>query len=192
MTTSQNYAALGPRLLAQGFEPIPVAGKRPVIKQWEDLTLSADRVAYWATNGQGDLNVGLRTGTLAAVDLDIYDPEVAAQVYAAFVARFGEAPCRIGRAPKRLLTYLANEPRTKINSRVWIRPNPEEGEKENKVEVLGIGQQFVAYGIHPDTHKPYQWLNGDLTEQELWMLPSLDLDEVAAWIAEELPAAWPT
>lgn len=191
MTTSQNYAALGPRLLAQGFEPIPVAGKRPVIKQWEDLTLSADRVAYWATNGQGDLNVGLRTGTLAAVDLDIYDPEVAAQVYAAFVARFGEAPCRIGRAPKRLLTYLANEPRTKINSRVWIRPNPEEGEKENKVEVLGIGQQFVAYGIHPDTHKPYQWLNGDLTEQELWMLPSLDLDEVAAWIAEELPALIP-
>lgn len=188
---TQTFSSLGLKLLAQGFEPIPVAGKAPAVKHWQDAVLHRDQITYWAANGQGHLNVGLRTGTLAAVDLDLYDPEVAAQVYEAFVARFGEAPCRIGRAPKRLLTYLANEPRTKINSKVWVRPNPEEGEKENKVEVLGIGQQFVAYGIHPDTHKPYRWLNGDLSEQELWMLPTIDLAAVAAWIAEELPALIP-
>ena len=74
---------------------------------------------------------------------------------------------------------------------MWLRPNPEEGEKENKVEVLGIGQQFVAYGIHPETHKPYQWLNGSLADQELWMLPTIDLDAVAAWVREELPALIP-
>jgi predicted P-loop ATPase len=186
------FTSLGPKLLAQGFEPIPVAGKAPAVDRWSDVTLHRDQVAIWARNGKGHLNVGLRTGTLAAVDLDLYDPAVAARVYEAFVARFGEAPCRIGRAPKRLLVYAALEPRTKINSASWIRPNPEEGEKENKVEVLGIGQQFVAYGIHPDTHKPYQWLNGSLEDQELWMLPSIDLDAVAAWVREELPALIPS
>lgn len=198
MTAPHNYASLGPKLLAQGFEPIPVFGKgqRPdgtsgMVPGWQNVVLHRDQVAYWAANGQGSLNVGLRTGTLAAVDLDLYDPAVAARVYEAFVARFGEAPCRIGRAPKRLLVYAAAEPRTKINSAVWLRPNPEEGEKENKVEVLGIGQQFVAYGIHPDTHKPYQWLNGSLEDQELWMLPTIDLDAVAAWVREELPALIP-
>lgn len=191
MNAPQNYASLGPKLLAQGFEPIPVAGKAPAVKRWQEAVLHRDQVAYWAQNGQGDLNVGLRTGTLAAVDLDLYDPTVAARVYEAFVARFGEAPCRVGRAPKRLLVYAAAEPRTKINSAVWLRPNPEEGEKENKVEVLGIGQQFVAYGIHPDTHKPYQWLNGSLEDQELWMLPTIDLDAVATWVREELPALIP-
>jgi putative DNA primase/helicase len=29
-----------------------------------------------------------------------------------------------------------------------------------KVEILGQGQQFVAYGIHPDTDRPYAWLTG--------------------------------
>ncbi|MGD9870682.1 MAG: VapE domain-containing protein [Thauera sp.] len=198
MNAPQNYASLGPKLLAQGFEPIPVFGKgrKPdgssgMVPGWQDAVLHRDQIAYWAANGQGHLNVGLRTGTLAAVDLDLYDPAVAARVYEAFVARFGEAPCRIGRAPKRLLVYAAAEPRTKINSAVWLRPNPEEGEKENKVEVLGIGQQFVAYGIHPDTHKPYQWLNGSLEDQELWMLPTIDLDAVAAWVREELPTLIP-
>jgi len=191
MSASQNYASLGPKLLAQGFEPIPVAGKAPAVDRWQNTTLHRDQVAIWARNGKGRLNVGLRTGALAAVDLDLYDPDVAARVYEAFVARFGEAPCRVGRAPKRLLVYAAEAPRTKINSAVWLRPNPEEGEKENKVEVLGIGQQFVAYGIHPDTHRPYQWLNGSLEDQERWMLPTIDLDAVAAWVREELPALIP-
>lgn len=32
----------------------------------------------------------------------------------------------------------------------------EKGEK-HQVEILGAGQQFVAYGVHPETGKPYQW-----------------------------------
>ena len=125
MSAPQNFASLGPKLLLQGFEPIPVIGKgqKPdgtsgMVPGWQDVTLHRDQVAYWAANGKGHLNVGLRTGTLAAVDLDLYDPTVAARVYEAFVARFGEAPCRIGRAPKRLLVYAAEAPRTKINSAV--------------------------------------------------------------------------
>lgn len=187
------FATLGPKLLLQGFEPIPVAGKAPAVKHWQDVVLHRDQVAYWAENGQGHLNVGLRTGTIAAVDLDLYDPGVAARVYEAFVARFGEAPCRVGREPKRLLVYAPLAPRTKINSASWLRPTPDEGEKENKVEVLGIGQQFVAAGIHPDTHKLYRWVGRDnLLEMERWMLPQIDLDEVATWVREVLPTLIPS
>ena len=187
MTTSQTYASLGPKLLAQGFEPIPVAGKRPVIKQWEDLELHPDRVAYWAANGQGDLNVGLRTAALAPIDIDIYDAAVSARVVEAVLAKFGDAPRRIGQKPKALLLYAAAEPGTKITSPVWVSPDG----VEHRVEVLGIGQQFVAAGIHPDTHQPYTWEGENIADLELWMLPAVSRTEVAAWIAEELPALLP-
>src|SRR5262249_44778955 len=29
------------------------------------------------------------------------------------------------------------------------------------VEFLGVGQQFVAYGIHPNTGRPYDWVSAD-------------------------------
>lgn len=39
------FATLGPKLLAQGFEPIPVYGKAPAVDRWSDVTLHRDRVA---------------------------------------------------------------------------------------------------------------------------------------------------
>lgn len=188
MNAPQNFASLGPKLLAQGFEPIPVAGKAPAIKRWQDVTLHRDQVAYWAQNGQGDLNVGLRTAGLAPIDIDIYDAEVSARVVAAARARFGDAPERVGMPPKALLLYAAVEPGTKITSPIWVSPDG----KEHRVEVLGIGQQFVAAGIHPDTHKPYTWKGDNIADLELWMLPAVRRDEVAAWINTELPALMPS
>lgn len=184
----QNFATLGPKLLAQGFEPIPVAGKRPVVKKWEDLELHPDRVATWAANGKGDLNVGLRTSALAPIDVDIYDAEVSARVVAAARARFGDAPERVGMPPKALLLYAAIEPGTKITSPIWVSPDG----REHRVEVLGIGQQFVAAGIHPDTHKPYTWKGDNIADLELWMLPAVRREEVADWINTELPALMPS
>ncbi|MFN5265767.1 MAG: PriCT-2 domain-containing protein, partial [Burkholderiales bacterium] len=45
--------------------------------------------------------------------------------------------------PKRLLVYRAVQPFS--------------GFKYPPIEVLGVGQQFIAYGIHPDTGKPDDW-----------------------------------
>ncbi|WP_341649801.1 PriCT-2 domain-containing protein [Thauera humireducens] len=184
----QNFATLGPQLRLQGFEPIPVAGKRPVINKWEDLDLSQDRINYWASNGKGDLNVGLRTSALAPIDVDIYDAEVSARVVAAARARFGDAPERVGMPPKALLLYAAIEPGTKITSPIWVSPDG----REHRVEVLGIGQQFVAAGIHPDTHKPYTWNGDNIADLELWMLPAVRREVVADWINTELPALIPS
>ena len=70
----------------------------------------------------------------------------------------GDTPAvRIGRAPKRLLVYRAAQ--------------PFKGFKYPPIEVLGLGQQFIAYGIHPDTAQPYHWPVQSLTDIALDELP---------------------
>jgi putative DNA primase/helicase len=40
--------------------------------------------------------------------------------------------------------------------------------------VLGVGQQFIAHGVHPDTGKAYIWKGGDLLSVPHERLPLLD------------------
>ena len=37
----------------------------------------------------------------------------------------------------------------------------------------GVGQQFIAYGIHPDTGKPYEWPASTLAELDMDELPAI-------------------
>ena len=70
----------------------------------------------------------------------------------------GDTPClRIGRAPKRLLVYRA--------------ATPFAGRKRHPLELLARGQQFVAYAVHPDTGRPYEWPEDSLVELPLSRLP---------------------
>lgn len=179
---TQNYASLGLKLLAQGFEPIPVKGKQPVVPGWQNVELTEQQVGYWAANGKGPLNVGIRTGLLAPVDIDIYHEEVSALVAEKFQARFGKAPMRIGMPPKCMLLYRAEEPGPKITSDTYICRD----KLDHRVEILGVGQQFVAYGPHPDTLRPYTWPAENLLDLELWELPVLNRAEAAAWLRKDL------
>jgi hypothetical protein len=52
--------------------------------------------------------------------------------------------------------FCAREPFPKI-SITLIAPDG----KKARLEFLGNGQQFVAFGDHPDTGEPYRWTNGD-------------------------------
>lgn len=180
--TCPRFRDAGLRLFQAGFQPIPVAGKRPVVKDWSALKLHEDQIRFWADGNKGDLNVGLRTDDLVAFDLDIYRSVVADEVEAAIRARFGDTLKRVGDPPKRLLLYAAKAPGTKITS-PWYRTA--DG-LEHRVEILGIGQQFVAHGIHPDTLRPYTWPDGDILDVERWQLPVVDRDEVAEWVRVDL------
>ena len=94
--------------------------------------------------------------------------------------RLGDTPAlRIGRPPKRLLVYRATEPFA------GIRRAP--------LEVLGLGQQFVAHAIHPDTGRPYDWPEECLADIDIGALPTIDetmargfLDEALALMPERL------
>ena len=61
--------------------------------------------------------------------------------------------CASGGAPKRLLVY-----RTVA---------PFKGIKRHPLEVLCLGQQFVAYAIHPATGRPYDWPEESLADLDL-------------------------
>lgn len=52
-----------------------------------------------------------------------------------------------------------------------------------RVEVLATGQQFVAFGVHPDTKAPYRWPECSPLDVPLHELPGVSRDGCAAFIA---------
>ena len=74
---------------------------------------------------------------MIGIDIDVLHSEPLAVAIEALAKRMlGDTPAvRIRRAPKRLLVYRAAQ--------------PFKGFKYPPIEVLGLGQQFLAYGIHP-------------------------------------------
>ncbi len=55
----------------------------------------------------------------------------------------------------------------------------------HRVEVLGDGQQFAAYGLHPDTGSPYLWVNRDLVQSETHHddLPAITTEQIMALLS---------
>ncbi len=103
----------------------------------------------------------------------VHDPGLALEIERLARARLGDTPAlRIGRAPKRLLVHRALEPFP------GIRRAP--------LEVLGLGQQFVAHAIHPDTGRPYDWPEESLAGLDIGDLPAVDEAAVRAFLDEAL------
>lgn len=106
--------------------------------------------------------IGVACGAVVAFDVDILEQALAEELQAKALAELGDTPAiRIGLAPKRLLVYRAKEPFKPI--------------KRHPLEILAAGSQFVAYGIHPDTQRPYSWTAGD----ELADIPASDLPTIS-------------
>ncbi|MGO7785766.1 DNA primase, partial [Rhizobium ruizarguesonis] len=49
---------------------------------------------------------------------------------------------------------------------------------------LGQGQQFVAFGTHPDTGKAYEWTVASPLDVPLADLPEINADAVDAFVAK--------
>jgi hypothetical protein len=186
----------GPRLVLNGYPIIPIqpGTKKPGChrgggwRDYPDWTRHAARattdleLAQW--RGWPDAGIGIVGGTVAAVDIDIADDaELAHRIERLARERIGDTPAlRIGRPPKRLLVY-----RTVV---------PFKGIKRHPLEVLCLGQQFVAYAVHPTTGRPYDWPEENLADLDLGSLPAIDeprarafLDEAIALLPEKLRSA---
>lgn len=97
------------------------------------------------------LNTGILCDGLTGLDLDIDNVAIAAQVVAEAQRILGSAPIRSRSDSARvLLLYRAAEGEPSKQS---IKG------PHGKVEALGYGNQFVAFGNHPDS-APYVWLHG--------------------------------
>ncbi|NDE54615.1 MAG: hypothetical protein EB069_08565, partial [Actinobacteria bacterium] len=81
-----------------------------------------------------EAGIGIAAGRVIGIDIDILDsPTIALEMEALAKRMLGDTPAvRIGHAPKRLLVYRA--------------VHPFSGFKYPPIEVLGVGQQFIAYG----------------------------------------------
>ena len=142
--SSTNFGNKALRLFDNGYLPIPIVRdqKRPAVNRWSAIPIDLAQVERWAVDFP-DCGVGLRTGGLVGIDIDILDPDIAYQMGALVEARLGATLMRVGLWPKRLYLYRTEQPFRKMAI--------------DKVEVLGLGQQFVAFGIHPATKQPFRW-----------------------------------
>lgn len=160
------------QLLDNGYEPIPIkpGQKVPAVNRWTSVAINEETIDTWCLS-HGSCGVGLRTGRLVGVDIDILDPDRAHAAQALAMERFGETLIRVGRWPKRLLLYRIDAPFSKM--------------KSGQIEILGFGQQFVAFGLHPGIGKPYSWPLGETPlEIPLSDLPVIDQTAAAAFLAE--------
>jgi putative DNA primase/helicase len=115
---------------------------------WRRHEPTIEDVRQWSVDGA---SIGLRADYRPAVDIDCAEPGLAQIIEDYAQAELGAAPCRVGRAPKRLLMYRCDEPFGRM--RLWIKT----ATGDHLVEVLGQGQQFLVHGIHPGTARPYTW-----------------------------------
>ena len=189
-----NYLRMyGERLVELGYTVLPIkpGSKRPDIKDWPRHATTVANVVAWYSNGRAQHGVGINARNTPAIDVDVLDPEVAQAMSDAIDAIFPghSLLMRTGMAPKFLIPFQSDEPFRKLVSQTYT-----DGKNDHKVEILGDGQQFVAYAIHPGTNKPYQWFDGvsdsGIRESARADLPVLSRDDAQRVVdAFELLAA---
>lgn len=151
------FEQVGRALLANGYLIIPIkAGhKRPALDNWQSARLGVGDVARFGAHGVGVL-CGQGARPLVAIDVDTTDEELASRFAAWCRDNLGITCERVGNAPKILLVYRAASEGWGKATGPWFED--ELGER-HRLEVLGKGQQFVAYHVHPDTNRPYEWID---------------------------------
>jgi Bifunctional DNA primase/polymerase, N-terminal len=170
--TTQCYRDWALRLLEMGYEPLPIkpCSKAPAPTGWTTVPIDTAQVEAWSRQ-YPDHGIGLRTGLLVAIDIDVLDPDRAHGLQALAIARFGPTLIRVGQWPKRLLLYRTEHPFPKMGL--------------PQLDILARGQQLVAFGIHPKTGQPYDWPLGE-TPLDVGFddLPLVDQAGLEAWLVE--------
>ena len=173
-----------------GYHPLPVSdpsrlfrsgGKAPFYKNWHVIAANADEAAIreWERTILRHGNTGLLTGDLIAVDQDLPVRELAEQIDRLAEAMLGPTPLhRVGKAPKRLRCYRAERAISKIETPELFL---EDGTLV-QIEIMGKGQQIVAYGTHPDTKKPYTWPDSSPDVTPLSALPIATEAQLRAFV----------
>ena len=190
-TKMSEFQLTGRVLIDNGYAIIPIVPgeKRPVGSGWQNTRMlgpAFEEIKTKYTGGVGILcgveheRLGYTFAPIAAVDIDTTNVQLAEKFAQWCQGRFGVTVERIGLAPKTLLVYRVVEAGWPKRTSDWFEDK--EGTR-HRLEVLGKGQQFVAYAIHPDTGEPYQWVDpfGGLTEMpssELPVLTQENLDEI--------------
>ena len=153
-------------MLSNGYVPLPASDKGVFLPNWSKLENgnqcgidpTVEEIDRWSVEHPDWQSTSVRCGEVVAIDCDILDKAVADKVREEARRCFGKAfPTRVGNPPKFLVMCRTAKTFGKLWTNKYVQPNGD----ESRVEVLANGQQFVAFGIHPKTGKPYEWFGGD-------------------------------
>ena len=190
MNPNNYMAQLGATLVDRGYAILPIqpSTKKPGMFRlgaWQDYPKWSRHCERDTTENEVDIwgdwpeaGIGIAAGKVIGIDIDVLQSkDIAVQIEGLAKRLLGDTPAvRIGNAPKRLLVYRAAQPFS--------------GFKYPPIEVLGVGQQFIAYGIHPDTGRPYEWpvqTLADLQMEELPVITEAQAREFARQAYELVP-----
>lgn len=185
----EDVGELRKALIEAGYPPVPVfsanhafcnsPGKQPEGAAWQE----AARSGRLPPLSPKSINTGVLCDGLRVIDIDVDDEDAARDVAELAREMIGAAPERYrSNSPRRTLVYRAAEgkPRKKSIVSATIK---NDDDKWAKVEVLGLGQQFVAFGFHPSGAE-LLWRGDALHE-----VPVTELAEVTETIIDQFLAA---
>ena len=160
------FGDTAPRLIANGYVPIPLKGKIPVTRGYNKIKKYSDDGIRHFLEKFGHLNTGVLMGELIAIDIDIMEPANAAHEMAALAMEILGVTdfIRIGKPPKRVLLYRTDQD-------IYTR-------KKSKVEILAIGAHIAAFGTHPDTGQAYRWPFKSIIDCPIHDLPTVSEEAV--------------
>jgi len=167
--TSDAIISKAKKLAENGFAPLPLNGKAPVLKGWQEIEqITCEMIDEWAASGLFK-NIGLRTGDNGLVVLD-FDGKGG---YEAFTKAFGELADTYtvetgGGDGMHVYYHVAGElPRSTGQLEV----------PGGYVEIKAKGRQIVVPpSIHPDTGALYEVFNKN-TARKL-----KNMDAILSWI----------
>jgi putative DNA primase/helicase len=183
----QNYSILD----ANGYLLVPVNGKRPIISDW---TKFKQNDPLWPQD-YPNLNIGMiLSDSLVALDVDVTDIKCSDVILKNIIKNFGkDILVRVGKYPKFLVLFKVQSGDTIKKHKLYL--NSTLGSSDGQaVEILGLGQQFVCYGKHPDTGTEYQWVTKhEPLNTHINDLPILSLKDIQTWLTNLqniLPEGW--
>jgi AAA domain/Bifunctional DNA primase/polymerase, N-terminal len=168
------------QLWQNGFRPIAVktGSKVPEGKEWPGRSRlnPPEAASIWPESSS--LSTGILCDGLVAIDIDVDDEVLASQILGAAWHFLGGAPTRTRtNSPRCLLLYRASEGEPSKRAITG---------KLGKVEALGQGNQFVAFGTHP-SGAGYVWPSGSPESFSRDALTAVSEDSLTAYLSAVAP-----
>ena len=102
------------QLLASGYQPVPVNGKKRTSDDWTNIRATNAIIDTWAITRADHLNTGVLCRDTPFIDIDVTVEEVAEEIEALFESEIENSAVRIGLPPKRAIPFRADAPFKKI------------------------------------------------------------------------------
>jgi hypothetical protein len=189
--TPPEVTAIRERLWSHGHRPVEVysvingrcgcgnpkcgsKGKHPKGSGWQLRAQHNPPDATMVTPSADALNTGIWCGGFQAIDIDIDDPDLASRARSLAVTMLGET----------IVRYRPNSPRVLLLYRV-SEGEPGKttiGTPGRQIEVLGHGQQFVAFGLHASGVR-LEWDPQSPADTVADDLPAVNGEQIAAFLA---------